>query len=71
MGCRTLFYCRGEFVGLHGRALLLTFGYAFVGGIGGLENGAQRNVKPDLHVSVHRDKYLLRNQFATLHVTRQ
>ena len=27
-GCRTLFYCRGEFVGLHGRALLLTLKFA-------------------------------------------
>jgi len=34
-----------------------------VRGLGGLKNVAQRNVKPDLHVSVPRHRTKLRNYF--------
>ena len=33
----------------------------FEGGLGGLENGAKRNVKPDLHVTVPRHQTLFEN----------
>jgi hypothetical protein len=32
-----------------------------VAGLGGLENGAKRNVKPDLHVIVPRHQTLFEN----------